>query len=214
MDIKQIAIRGGFVAISLVLWFWTQKIISQKAPKTTGVGDQLHVLTEKLNAWLHANPGAANLTLIISSLGIDLCGIFLFGSAIFGDSLRPFLAILMLFGLRQSCQLVNTLPAPPGIIWRRPGVPSLLVTYDVGNDFYFSGHTAIAVLAAFELAHTGNPWLAAVGIFIAVGEAATVLILRAHYTMDIFTAAFVAWAAHGVSLKIAPAVDAWLRGII
>ena len=70
MDIKQIAIRGGFVAISLVLWFWTQKIISQKAPKTTGVGDQLHVLTEKLNAWLHANPGAANLTLIISSLGI------------------------------------------------------------------------------------------------------------------------------------------------
>lgn len=157
MDIKQIGIRGGFVAISLVLWFWTQKIISQKAPKTTGVGDQLHVLTEKLNAWL---------------------------------------------------------PAPPGVIWRRPGVPSLLVTYDVGNDFYFSGHTAIAVLAAFELAHTGNPWLAAVGIFIAVGEATTVLILRAHYTMDIFTAAFVAWAAHGVSLKIAPAVDAWLRGII
>ena len=29
MDIKQLAIRGGFVAISLVLWFWTQKIISQ-----------------------------------------------------------------------------------------------------------------------------------------------------------------------------------------
>ncbi|MSU37314.1 MAG: phosphatase PAP2 family protein [Pedosphaera sp.] len=204
MDIKQIGIRGGFVAISLVLWFWTQKIISRKAPKTDGVGDQLHVLTAPLNAWLHANPRAANLTLIISSLGIDLCGVFLLVSAIFGDSLRPFIALLILFGLRQTCQLVTTLPAPPGILWRHPGVPSLLVTYDVGNDFYFSGHTAIAVLAAFELAHTGNPWFAAVGIFVAVGEAATVLILRAHYTMDIFTAAFVAWAAQKILIDSNP----------
>jgi hypothetical protein len=33
-----------------------------------------------------------------------------------------------------------------------------------------------------------------------------VLILREHYTMDIFTAAFVAW-------QIAPPVDAWLGGM-
>lgn len=211
MDTQQIAIRGGFVAVSLVLWFWTQKIISRKAPKTTGVGDQLHVLTEPINTWLHANPRAADKLLIISSLGIDACGLYLLGFSIFGDTLRPFLAILILFGLRQLCQLTNTLPAPPGLIWRRPGFPSLLVTYDVGNDFYFSGHTAIAVLAAFELAHTGNPLLIALGIFIAVAEAFTVLILRAHYTMDIFTAVFVAWAAEKVAAHIAPTVDAWLR---
>lgn len=214
IDLKQIAVRGAFVALSLVLWFWTQKIISRKAPKADGVGDQFHLLTAPLNAWLRANPGAANATLIVSSLGIDCCGLYLLGHAIFGASLRPFVAVLILFGLRQACQLVNTLPAPPGMIWRHPGVPSMLVTYEVGNDFYFSGHTAIAVLAAFELAHTAPPWLATLGIFVAVAEAVTVLVLRAHYTMDIFTAAFVAWAAEEVAWQIAPTVDTWLHGML
>jgi len=36
------------------------------------------------------------------------------------------------------------------MIWRHPGIPSLLVTYDVATDFFFSGHTAIAVLASIE----------------------------------------------------------------
>jgi len=40
-----------------------------------------------------------------------------------------------------------------------------------------------------------------------------VLILREHYTMDIFTAAFVAWAAQAVAWQIAPPADAWLGGM-
>ena len=212
-DLRVIGIHVGFVIVGLGLWFWTQRIIGRRAPKFDGVGDQLHVLTAGLNSWLHVHPSAANATLIVSSLGIDACGIFLLGSSIFGVSLRPFIALLILFGLRQVCQLINTLPAPPGIIWRRPGAPSLLVTYDVGNDFFFSGHTAIAVLTAFELASLGPPWLAVLGIMVAIGEAAVVLILRAHYTLDIFTAVFVAWAAHGVAVRVAPGVDAWLHGI-
>ena len=211
---KAIAVHLAFVVAGLGLWFWTQKIIGRRAPKFDGVGDQLHVWTASLNAWLHAHPRAANATLIVSSLGIDSCGIFLLGSSIFGHSLRPFLALLILFGLRKICQLINTLPAPEGIIWRHPGAPSLLVTYDVGNDFFFSGHTAIAVLTAFELTTQGPPWLAALGILVAIGEAAAVLILRAHYTLDIFTAAFVAWAAQDVAGRLAPTVDAWLHQIL
>ena len=37
------------------------------------------------------------------------------------------------------------------MIWHDPGFPSFLVTYHVANDFFFSGHTAIAVFGAIEL---------------------------------------------------------------
>ena len=63
---------------------------------------------------------------------------------------------MFLFGLRQMCQAVSALPLPEGMIWRSPGVPSLLVTYDVANDLFFSGHTAMAVYGAIELARWGG----------------------------------------------------------
>jgi len=79
------------------------------------------------------------------------------------------------------------LPAPPNAIWHYPGFPSLLVTYNVSNDYFFSGHTAIAVLAVTEIARIGKRWLTVIGVLIAILEIATVLVLRAHYTMDVFT---------------------------
>src|SRR3954467_9677416 len=147
-------VRVAFVAIALVLWFWTQKLISQKpAPATGAVGDRLHQWSSPLHHWLVVNPAAANLLLIVTSALVDVFGLYLLGSAIFGPTLRPFIAILIVFALRQACQATTTLPAPAGIIWRNPGFPSLLVTYGVSNDLFFSGHTAISVLGALQLIH-------------------------------------------------------------
>jgi len=109
------------------------------------------------------------------------------------------------------CQGLCSLPFPPGTIWRYPGFPSLLVTYGTSNDFFFSGHTAIAVLGALELSHAGPPWLACVAGVIAVLEVVTVIILRAHYMMDVFTAAFVAWGCEAAAGRISPALDLWLH---
>jgi hypothetical protein len=47
------------------------------------------------------------------------------------------------------------------MIWRYPGVPSLLVTYGTSNDLFFSGHTALAVYGSIELAWWGGPAWAA-----------------------------------------------------
>jgi hypothetical protein len=203
-------VRIGFLALALVVWFWTQRLISAKAPVNNGVGDRIHDWSAPLHAWLLGHRRAANLTLIITSLLIDLFGLYLFASAIFGPTVQPFLAILIVFALRQACQAICTLPIPPGAIWHDPGFPSLLVTYGVSNDYFFSGHTAISVLGALQLIHTGSPWLAALGIGIAVGEAITVIILRAHYTMDVFAAIFAAWAADVFARHLAPHVDGWL----
>src|ERR1044071_5855159 len=135
-------IRVLLIFIGVGLWYWTQNLISRKADLGVGVGDRLHDLTTPLNAWFTRNPRATNLTLIVTSALIDAIGIFLLGSAILGSSLRPFIALFILFGLRQICQSISTMPKPAGIIWRRPGFPSLLVTYDVSDVFFFLGDTA------------------------------------------------------------------------
>lgn len=210
-SLTQTAVRVGFIALGLALWFWTQRLISQKAAPAVGtVGDRLHARTAPLHAWLTAHPGATNLTLIITSALVDAFALYLFGRAIFGPTLQPFIAVLIVFALRQLCQATVTLPAPPGILWRHPGFPSLFVTYGVSNDFFFSGHTAMSVLGALQLAHAAPPWLAVLGAVVAAGEALTVIVLRAHYTMDVFAAIFAAWAADVAARHLAPMVDAWL----
>lgn len=206
-----ILMRVVGIGAALAVWFWTQRLIGRKAASAEPVGDWLHERTGPLHAWLAARPGAANAALATTSLFIDLFGLYLIGATILGPTVRPFAALLMLFALRQACQGLCTLPAPRGMIWRDPGLPTLLVTYGVGNDFFFSGHTAIAVLGAMELGRAGPPWLGAAAALVALLEMAAVVVLRAHYFMDVFAAAFVAWGCEAAAGRLAPGIDAWLR---
>jgi hypothetical protein len=57
---------------------------------------------------------------------------------------------------------------------QNPGFSSLLVTYSVSNNYFFSGHNAIAVLAVTEVARSGKRSLTALGIVVAMFEIATV----------------------------------------
>jgi membrane-associated phospholipid phosphatase len=206
-----LGLRAGVVAGALVVWFWTQSLIARKSAPKDGLGDVIHDLTSRWHCYFATNPRAANAALITSSIFIDLIGLTLIGTAIFGPTFAPFLAILIVFGLRQICQSLCTLPPPPGILWRHPGFPALLVTYEVGNDFFFSGHTALAVLGAMEAAHFGPPWFAVIAAVIALGEMIVVLVLRAHYTLDVLAGALAAFLAADVAGRLSPAVDAWLR---
>ena len=206
-----IGVRAGVVAGALVIWFWTQSLIARKSAPKEGIGDVVHDLTAHWHRYFLKHDRAANAALISSSIFIDLFGLTLIGAAIFGPTFAPFLATLIVFGLRQICQGLCTLPPPPGIIWRNPGFPALLVTYDVGNDMFFSGHTALAVLGAIEAAHLGPPWLAVIAASIALGEMLIVLVLRAHYTLDVVAGALAAFLAAEVATEFSPLLDAWLR---
>jgi membrane-associated phospholipid phosphatase len=204
------SIRLAFVVVGLGVWHLTQSLIKNRPSGTGCIGDKLHTLTVRPFAFLTANPRWADRLLIVSSLGIDVLGVFVLTQSIVGDSVRPFLGLLILFGLRQICQAVTALPPPEGMIWRSPGVPSLLVTYGVSNDLFFSGHTALAVYGAIELGRWGGPAWAAVGAALAAFECATVIVLRAHYTLDVFTGAVTAFAAAVVADRLAPDCDAAL----
>ena len=107
----------------------------------------------------------------------------------------------------QVMQALCSLATPENMIWHYPGFPSLLVTYGVANDYYFSGHTSIAVFAATELARFGRRWVTLLAVVIVVFQAATVLVLRAHYTMDVFTGLIAALYVARLAERISPALD-------
>jgi len=207
------------ILISLGLWFWTQWLLSKRAPITTAVetatiSDGLHRMTVRLNTRLLDRPGHANALLISSSLVIDLLGFYLLGSAILGPSILPFFGLLMLFALRQICQAFCPLPPPAGMIWRKTGFPTILVTYGTSNDLFFSGHTAIAVYGAAILATAFGPVGIMLGLGIAAFEITAVLLLRAHYTMDVFTGAITALYVHRLAMDWSPAIDHWIAHAI
>lgn len=201
------------VIVGLAIWFWTQSLIGSKSPPAhaAGIGDTILDWTAPWNAWLHSHPQAANALLIASSLGIDALGLFVIGSTIFGLTVRPFLGLIILFSLRQICQSLVSLPPIEGMIWRDTGVPTLLVTYGVSNDLFFSGHTALAVFGTLELARLGKPSLIVLAVLLGLFEVSAVLVLRAHYTMDVFAGAMTALFVGLIAEKIAVPVDRWLE---
>lgn len=198
--------------IVLALWFWTQSLVGARTAPASGIGDALHNVTAGLNSYFAQNSRAANALLIVSSALIDALGLFLLGRWLFGGSVRPFLGLFLLMALRQLMQAICALPPPPNMIWHYPGFPSLLVTYNVANDFFFSGHTAIAVFGAIELSRLRRNWLRVLAVLIVIFEVATVLILRAHYTMDVFAGIVAAlWVAR-FSERVSPRIDQFITG--
>ena len=206
-DGSPVWLRAAFVAAALGVWFLTQSWIGKRASPPGAMVDSVHVWLSPLHGMFTHHPGAADALLVTSSAGIDAAGIFLLGLAIFGSTLRPFIALILVFGLRQICQGLCALPPPEGMIWRDPGFPTLLVTYGVSNDLFFSGHTSLAVLGALELARLGKRWLVWAGVLLALFEITTVLVLHAHYTMDVFAGAIAALWIHGIAVKVSPALD-------
>jgi hypothetical protein len=193
-------LRGGIVFFSLAGWFASQSLVGARSVRAGFIGDAGHELTAPLHFFLATHPRAANMLLMVSSAVIDILGLLVIFASVFGPNMKPLGALIILFLMRQVCQGFCALPVPPGMIWRNPGFPSLLVTYKVGNDFFFSGHTALAVLAAIVVAQFVAVqilplWVAAIVSVVAAGEALVVIILRAHYTLDVFTAVLAAFCA-------------------
>lgn len=191
-DFQTIAVRVLLIAGSLFLWFPAQKMIGARSIAHGTIYDHLHVVTARWNAWLNQHPRPANAILIASSVAVDAVTLFVLFYAVLGPSFMPFWGLFALFALRQLSQASVALPAPQGIIWRDPGVPSLFVTYGVGTDFFFSGHTALAVYGAMQLSALHIPALTVAGAVIAALQVIAVIALRAHWTMDVLAGLFAA----------------------
>ncbi len=208
------ALRALSVALGLVAWFVTQGLIGSRVYHGT-IDDGVLILLAPIHTYLLEHMAARNALLISSSAIIDVLALFILARAIFGPTIRPFLGLLLLFALRQIFQAICVLPMPEGMIWPKegPGFPSLLVTYGVSNDLFFSGHTALAVFGAVELVRWGGRRLIPLGVAIALFEATAVLCLRAHWTMDVYTGAVTALLIAMIASKLAPPVDRMMAKI-
>jgi membrane-associated phospholipid phosphatase len=187
------------IIAGLAAWFSTQALLGARPNPGNKIDDALHEWTAAVNEFLHENSHWSTGLLIGSSAIFDFSGVFLLGSFLFGSTLRPFLALLILFLTRQICQALIALPSPEGMIWYHPSFPSLFVTYYVTNDLFFSGHTGITVIAAVELFQVNSRVGKLLGVLFVLLEISAIIVLRAHYTMDIFAGAIMALLASVVA---------------
>jgi hypothetical protein len=170
----------------IALWFATQRLIGSQGLPEGEIGDKIHVWMTPLHRKLFQNRRWSRALLITSSLGIDVLGLSVLYIGIWGASFRPIVGLFLILILRQTSQYLTALPAPEGMIWDDPGVPSLFVTYHVTNDLFFSGHTALAVYGSLVIASLGNTYLTIAAVLLGLYEIFAVLALRAHWTMDVY----------------------------
>ena len=199
----QVGARLSALGLFGVFWFKTQAYLAQYQLSDDGsIGDGVHDLLLPFTEYVHANPDVGEKLLIFSSGCIDFFATLMVLASVFGSTMRPAVAIMFVFIMRQVCQMVVTLPAPEKVFWRDPGVPSLFVTYETANDFFFSGHTAIAVVCAIEMSRIFGRIGTLIGVLFASLEIFVVLALQAHWTMDVFAGFVAARYATLVSEKL------------
>ncbi len=209
-----IAVRIVFAIVGLLLWLWSQKLLARRHfSGTDEVQDFIHDLTAPIHRRFLDNPKAADFLLFSSSLLIDILGCGVLLHAIFGATIEPLLGLFALFFLRQLNQAITLLPIPKGMIWRNPGFPSILVTYDVSRDMFFSGHTALATFCFLEVWSLFGPVAGVFAGLVFLYEVAVVIILRAHWTMDVFAGAVTSALVFTVTQRLAPAVDLFIANL-
>jgi len=122
-----------------------------------------------------------------------------------GKGIRLGICLYVAYFLHWVFLHATTLPPPDHSVWQFPkGVFTLGKPYV--NDFWFSGHTANAVLIA--LATGGRRlWIKGLAWGNVAFEIVLVLSTRTHYTIDVLGGIFVAYTIHRVSLDVADSLE-------
>lgn len=174
-------VLGTFIIINGVYGF-----VMPRNPKVQCLDDKLMKLTDPLNDFFANNKPYKNALIITSSVCMDFVTIttalyWLF----YTQSWRIIVTVLLFYGCRGIIQFIFQFSFPEGFIWEYPGFPSLVVNYDKTNDFFYSGHVGMPLIAALEWRKNGFTIPAIVCVFVSCLEGFTVFITRTHYSIDI-----------------------------
>ena len=122
-----------------------------------------------------------------------------------GRGIRLGICLYVAYFLHWLFLHATTLPPPDYSVWQFPeGVFTLGKPYE--KDFWFSGHTANAVLIALA-AGGSRAWIRWLAWSFVAFEILLVISTRAHYTIDVLGGIFVAYTIHRVSLDVAAALN-------
>lgn len=155
--------------------------------------DYAHQLTEPINTYLHKNETLRDLILIFGSFYMDciVIGIGVFW-ALKCKSWRYLATTFTFYIFRGLVQQTFQMNYPEGYMWDYPGFPSLTVSYLKTNDFFFSGHVGLPVIAALELNKNGRNIWAIVALCGSFVEFVIMIIMRGHYIIDMITGMIIA----------------------
>lgn len=181
-------VKLGIIS-SVLIFLVCNTLWSFALPKgdVTCILDKALDITDPINDFFAKNTVFRNALLITSSILIDFtfissCGYWL----LYSRSWRFLIVMLLFYGIRSLVQATFQLGFPEGYIWSSPGFPSLVVAYDKTNDFFYSGHVGMPIIAALEWKKNGFIWPFVGCILVCIIEGFTVLITRTHYSIDIF----------------------------
>jgi len=146
-----------------------------------------------VNEFILNNAAWRNALQIICSAFMDL--MFLATGAFWitrGNSSRLVVTTIIFYIIRAIVQSMWWSPFPEGFTWYDPGLPSLVVPYGKGSDFFFSGHIGFVVICASEWKRNGNPLMVTILSIGGIYTAFILLVYHVHYSIDLFTGAFFA----------------------
>jgi len=122
-----------------------------------------------------------------------------------GKGIRLGICLYVAYFLHWVFVHATTLPPPDDMVWQFPrGVFTLGRPYP--SDFWFSGHTANAVLIALATGG-GRSWIKGLAWANVAFQILLVLSTRTHYTIDVLGGIFVAYSIHRVSLDVAAVLN-------
>jgi len=137
------------------------------------------------------------------SLFVDATFIITFGYWVFrGTSARLPISLAVFYVTRALIQKVWVSPFPEGFYWESPGMPSLVVPYGRGSDFFFSGHSGFMVICAAEWHKLKFPKIRNFVILAGIYTVLILMVYRIHYSIDCFTGVFFAeWCFTKIDLN-------------
>jgi len=150
-------------------------------------------LTEDLNNYLKKRPEIRNICLIFSSFCLDLLVILTsFAWIKHGKSWRPWMTLFLFYSLKILCNFIFTVKVPNDSLWGYPGFPSLVVSYQNNNDYFYSGYIGLNVICCFELYRLNFKFVSFMGTLHLIFQIILYIVLRANYFIDIIASFFAA----------------------
>lgn len=182
--------RIGLLVLAFLVWHGTQTFLTYDIESNGQIIDRLHSskFFSAINSFMKENIDFTNYNLILTSALIDINVIFICLKFLSGNNFKSVFLLFSGLILRQLCQFINRLPTPENMIWFHPSVSSMLVTYYVHNDFFFSGHTYVALCAGLEIMSAKNIFAKMYALFFIVYEIMLIISINGHYFMDIYGA--------------------------
>lgn len=99
-----------------------------------------------------------------------------------------------------------------GFLWLDPGLFSLTVPYHDTNDFYYSGHIGTCMLITLEYYSAKWYKMTIFNLFILINQWVCLMLLRAHYVIDLVAAVILAHYCHMAAEWISFILDVKLVG--